>query len=408
MQREIIEARQPFTKTFDLGTGELRMSIGQSPMHYLCRGRLLDIDKRPQKKGRFLLVDKAPYLLQIDPDRPAYRYCSAHRGQVATELICDVGTPPVVEERGVVWHEIADDSDYVVRPLGWGVATYLVLRSRRAPKRWRWRVDGNRDLLQPFVGTDALGRRIEIVQRYEGDHIDIEITGRATSQSVLRGAGKVHWESDLVYPLIIDPTVNEVVPSNADDAFSTWSSSGSVFSGFNSGLTYLQVGKYDAGGSYNYRYYAGVRFTTINIPNAASITSAVLTIDVTLEVGSPNVNVFGVASDNAAQFANPGTRIKNMTKTSASTNVTSPGTGTEAITVTSIVQEIVNRAGWVANNAMAFGFFNNSGAGGNQQFRFASLEHTTAAEAKLDITYSAGGGALPPFRRQTRFFTRRF
>lgn len=134
----------------------------------------------------------------------------------------------------------------------------------------------------------------------------------------------------------------------------------------------------------------GIRFTSVTVPQAAPISSAVLTVTKVGSVtGSPIIATYGVAADNAAVWAT-GNKVKNVTKTTANATL-STGTTTIATTVTTIVQEIVNRAGWVSGNAMSFAVLDaNIPTAG--KFKFQSATNTT--KPTLSVIYGAGAGLL--------------
>lgn len=393
---ELVNKRTPFSKLTDLGNGRKRLRISRAPLHYIDKdGKLADIDLTPSLRGGKHLIDKAPYVLQIDPVVPAYRYVSASGQQVEVELVEAGGKPiamrpPERQRHLFAWPQVAPDTDYMIRPLRWGCSTYMKVASAQAPRTWTWRVRGDYGLLQPLTGTDSSGKRLELVQKFDGEYLTLQWTGRATSRALLRDAKAGAWTTDLTYPLLIDPTVNEVIAAGGDDVFSTWNSGGTNFYAFAGGLANLIAGRY-TGGGYDDRDYAGLRFQTVAVPQAATITSATLVLDV-ISATTPDINIFGNDVDDAAAFADPGNRVKEMTKTSAVTNTTSTATGVQNFTVTSIVQEIVDRAGWASGNDMAFGLFNNSGSD-IHQLSVAALEHATLQEAHLDIDYADAGGA---------------
>ena len=139
------------------------------------------------------------------------------------------------------------------------------------------------------------------------------------------------------------------------------------------------------------------RFLNVTVPKGATIDSATLSLNITVVNGTPNTTLFGVDADNAAAFANPDNLPSAATKTTASADPDPAGTGTKVITITTIVQEIVDRAGWASGSAMAFVVVNNAGSSDNDWLAEDYVDVGTA-EATLDITYTAGAASVP-FRR---------
>ncbi len=104
----------------------------------------------------------------------------------------------------------------------------------------------------------------------------------------------------------------------------------------------------------------GMRFNNINIPQGATITNAFIQFE-TDEVGTDatNLTFWGQAADNAATFTSSSGNISGRTKTAASVAWNSvPAWNTtsekhDSPDLTSIIQEIINRPGWAANNSLA-------------------------------------------------------
>lgn len=389
--RELEHRRTRFSKTFDLGGGRRRLEIGQLPCHFERDGQLHDIDLTPEfddERGQYVLRN-CPYSLRIDGSAPAYSYNSLKGKRVSIEL--------VTQARGCVagdglykWPEVGPDTDYVIQPLPQGCATLLILHSENAPRRWSWRVHGDLSLIRPLVGKDSAGRRLELIERRapETGKIEVEWTGRTLSTSDLRRNKRVLWSDEVTWPVFIDPTVNESIAADGDDARSFWN--GTAFSTFTAGDNLNTAGRFVSQFA-----YVGLRFQTIAIPAGATINSATLTVRTTVVVGSPNVDIYGNDVDNAAVWADPGNRIKNITKTTAVTNRSSWSANADnAITVTSIVAEIIARAGWASNNDIAFGLFNAATAAATHAVQLVAREHATLTEARLAIDYTAGASTV--------------
>jgi len=147
-----------------------------------------------------------------------------------------------------------------------------------------------------------------------------------------------------------------------------------------------------------FHYSGGFRFPGVTIPNAATINSATFTIHVIAVAGSStDLYVYANDVDNAAAFSTTNRpQHASWTRTTASA-VTASGTTADvdvAFNVASIVQEIVDRAGWVSGNAIAFEVDMDAAETYNtitvrdQEDEFAQ----SAAGATLDIDYTAGGG----------------
>jgi hypothetical protein len=137
--------------------------------------------------------------------------------------------------------------------------------------------------------------------------------------------------------------------------------------------------------------YFGMRFTSVNVPNSATIASAAITFRGAAQSGSNGVRtLYGQAADNPGTFSSSTSNdISGRTRTSASVvwNIASiyASTDFQSYQITPIVQEIVNRAGWAANNAMVI-----LGPTTGTQTRTAiSYDDASATAPLLTVTYCA-------------------
>ncbi len=154
-------------------------------------------------------------------------------------------------------------------------------------------------------------------------------------------------------------------------------------------------------------YHVGYRFPGITIPQGTTITSAHLQTE-NYASGTDNftggfdgVTVKGQAIDNAASFTTTTSDISARSVTTATGQDTGPLTNNiwgdltagHGLTVTTIVQEILNRGGWASGNAMAI-LFKGSGTetdkitvyhwdyfSGNQDTRLEIVYTTVSARA---------------------------
>jgi|GEM_PF-426534 len=177
---------------------------------------------------------------------------------------------------------------------------------------------------------------------------------------------------------------NQVVASG-DDAEQALSN-GSM----NTGSSSLEIG-FDNNDP-NDPQLVGVRFDGVGLPQGANILSASLTFtSLSNESGSANFSIAGEDVDNAAGFTNANSNVSNRPATAATVawnNVPAWTTGQAYTTpdLSNVVQEIVNRNGWAANNDMAFLV---SGTG----FREAQAFDGSNGDAPvLNVVYAVGTG----------------
>lgn len=156
--------------------------------------------------------------------------------------------------------------------------------------------------------------------------------------------------------------------------------------------TYLAFGRGDPDGDTN-PCDAGVRFGTVLIPQGSTIHSAYVQVYASDTVSGATVTavVRGEDADNANAFSTYA-NFTNRIKTSASAAWAAVAAWTFGVAYTtpsivSIIQEIVNRPGWVSGNAIAI-FVENNGSTSAAYREFAAYDHLTLAAAQLIVTFS--------------------
>ena len=140
----------------------------------------------------------------------------------------------------------------------------------------------------------------------------------------------------------------------------------------------------------------GLRFTSINIPQGATIDNAYIqfTVDETKN-SNGSKSIYGEDSNSSGAFSSSSNDVSNRTKTSASVSWNPPswnsigaaGTDQRTPNLKSIVQEIVDRSGWNTGNNISF-IIDGSGT------RTAESYDGSASQApKLVVTYTYTSGA---------------
>ena len=139
---------------------------------------------------------------------------------------------------------------------------------------------------------------------------------------------------------------------------------------------------------------AAFRWQSLNIAQAASITSAKLSLYLTSSPGTFSANIRGIDEDNTATWS-AGSRPSQRTKTTATINANEANWNNWVndawvdIDITSVIQEIIDRGGWAANNALAV-VIENTASSGYIWGVFRAYEYAGNVHgAKLDIVYDA-------------------
>lgn len=186
------------------------------------------------------------------------------------------------------------------------------------------------------------------------------------------------------------PTISVNIAAGADDGQEN------VFNGAFSGTSYagtvFRAGKkLQLNGLDKVQWVGALRFQSVNIPQGSTVSSATLTLKKALTVGTPAIQIYGGAQNNAAAWG-VGNRVLTLPKTTNKTSLDTTN-ATSSNNVTAIIQEIVNRAGWVANNAAAFGLFSTGaypGTANHSKFwRGYAFEKGAGFIPNLSITYAS-------------------
>lgn len=208
------------------------------------------------------------------------------------------------------------------------------------------------------------------------------------------------------------PTVNEVIVSNSDDGvaeYEEYYGGGASCNNVDSSHQRIRFrGLSDYGDKYQHweEWRPYLRFQTIDIPQGATITQAKIQLAYHSDNGNAvgnTVTIRGEATDDASSAASSCSAFGSATRTTASVDWSfssgmSAGTFYDTPDIKTIVQEIVSRAGWSADNDMQFFFedltYNNSN---NWLLQFRSKNYSgTTYTPKLVITYFNGEQFTPP------------
>lgn len=181
------------------------------------------------------------------------------------------------------------------------------------------------------------------------------------------------------YPLFIDTTVNYQVAASANDG--TWSN---VFYG-----THYE----SYAGVSTISYHAFARFTGVAVPQGSTVTSATYTVYATASSGLPvsatdvymnnedNPTAIVSVADGNGRALTSAIGWNNIATWTASTWYNSPD-------ISSVVQTVVNRAGWSSGNAMQV-IHKDNVLSGTHYIAYRAYDNSPTNSAKLSITYSS-------------------
>lgn len=153
--------------------------------------------------------------------------------------------------------------------------------------------------------------------------------------------------------------------------------------------------------------HLGYKFPDITIAQGATIQSAYFKVRLNNYTGAGTIlgSIFGNNVDNAASFSTATADITGRARTTAS--VANPDAGLawdtgNGIAITSIIQEIINRAGWVSNNDIALLMIGDE-TGANTNYVEAFLYDYTVGSLgfyKAELRITVQGGDIPYTRYQ--------
>jgi uncharacterized repeat protein (TIGR01451 family) len=187
--------------------------------------------------------------------------------------------------------------------------------------------------------------------------------------------------------------ISQSIAQTTDDAYYAWDDFSSSEVGFYDESDKLYIGYDDINW---YTFTAGLRFQNIEIPQGATITKSFIVVDCNYP-DNPGygtsvetyVDVFADDVDNSSTFTSLSTPA-DRTKTTASaawdiTEVWYDYSYYQTPDLTSITQEIVNRASWASGNSMSYII---EDKGGNSEFRkIRTIDSDPSHAAKLYVEY---------------------
>lgn len=145
-------------------------------------------------------------------------------------------------------------------------------------------------------------------------------------------------------------------------------------------------------------YQGGLGFDPVDVAQGATVSAATLSLVIKSEQAGYNVRFACEDVDDAAAFSSSH-RPSQCTETTANTVITTGMTtgGTRTVDITSAIQEIINRAGWVSGGRINVVGINAAGAAGTDDYFDAEPENFIGApantEATLTIEYTVGAAA---------------
>ena len=401
---EILARRTLRGKTFQFPSGVYRHIVGIAPVHLphdIASFKLGgptdwdDVDLTLEVGGNGKMgIRNSFYNLVMTDGIVGFRYVSKIAGTFQVELFKLGGIdPPIVADpvvRGdeLWWDNVVPGLDFYIKVRSTGVELFKKIRTPTAPKEFTWQITENDPPILNVqslpIGWDNLndtdpsrlaplpvGRQRYLELIFSQTAFQTPQAGQRRYRKTETWTGRTFtvdnsperiktFFNDVQYPVLIDVHVDDAISTDADDGWDdgVWNLSG--YSGTGNTLNTGAARR------------PGYRFQGVDIPNAATITSGVLGLYVFAHSGTATGTLFGNNHDSAPAWAT-GVNLPDtapaMTPTTASAVFSISADGVFNTDIKDIVQEIANRAGWVANNNMAFGIRGALSGGGYAWFR---------------------------------------
>ena len=470
---EDVARRGVFTKTFKLPRGKRHVSLSREPVHYLDDfGRMAEIDLAWQPSdpatGHSHEVAHAPYRAFVLAGKIGVRHESRAGGwlkMVLTHVDGQAVSPliPVtrVDGQTVFW-------DQVVPGLDLKLCTYPhkteIFKQMASPHELTWAIEESEGFKGKFddavVGNDGSGNRLEIVTSRDAGVFTEKWTGRVSKVKDPRTRQKGWVEVDVGdIPVIVDASIVEAIVNTADDGhdrqyikhwtstygghpedltITVWDQAGDVTAGVYNAVTSTTTTTTEYSSSHiafgwaGWRWTAGLRFRSLNIPAGATIDAATLRVRKNRVETPAHIRIRGNDVDDAPVWSagNPPhaagktsasvawspttTSVYTQTdtghSTTSSTYPISSWVNTSTLNVLGPVAEILGRGGWMSGNDLALVLshtkdFPMSSQTSNWSWGVGDWGHAVGVRideygaggnTQLDITYTPGGSA-PPF-----------
>lgn len=404
--QEVVEKRTASTKHFDLGGGNYKAVVSEEVLHFQDEnGQWQEMAPFAVQAGPNIAVSAAPYFCTTLASGLGITFQVRDKPGIATIELTELNDiplsnppVPVLEDGKAWWRDVIPGVDIELRFFEDKAELFKHIKSDIGPVKFTFTKTRSLNFEGSFgestVGWDSEKyeslpnrRRVEILRtdsswvrqgQSETQVTAEEFTGRV--QHINPTTRVRSWHTDVVYPVLIDASISSTSPSGE---------SGYGIDGFSTGWyeSFIVVG-FRSVPSYTFR--GGIRWTSIGIPQGATVNSA----DVQLYgTGATNGSGWSIQVelenvDNAAAFGSAD-RPENLTGITAGTAApTLTAAGYFTITgLTAAFQSVLDRTGWASNNAMriALNPISATGTGDSQYF------DSVTTRPVLNITYNEGG-----------------
>jgi len=390
---EIISRRTRNSKVYQIGFNRFRVESYIGSIHY--KENPDDINKQWKDIDTTiynLKVTSAPYTAEFYEDYPAFKI-SHRKGGFLYEQFVDESNNPVISEgivngNKIMYTDVIEFVDIEIIAINSGVKQNVIVKDKKALKKL-FKVKLISDNVPEILNNYQIkfGKLIEQIRIWdaEGKEVDFE---RDFEDGYLKI--KVEDMPEIVFPVTIDPTVmdEEVIGASADDGTSL-----EYDTSFSNSGSYLYAGEYYASGKEDQTY---LRFTTITIPNGATIDTAKLTMSIAYKDSG---NAEEILADDQANPSTPTTYAdhRGRTRTTAGVKWVVTATGEQDTPdISTVVQELVNSYDYSGGaNAIQFLIDRHVDCSSYCGIYIRSYDLDIAYGATFNCTYTSGATPTP-------------
>lgn len=196
-----------------------------------------------------------------------------------------------------------------------------------------------------------------------------------------------NWLQNAVYPVVIDPTTTYQISNYLDNG------NGYSDNSFTNTASTFNIGRY-----YGYNCFLFLRFTNIIIPRGNIINSAKLQVKSNSTLSTDCSNIIRIRTENVDNATSPTSMPIINTPTIASVNWNpeswSGASWYDSPDIKTIIQEVINRSGWVSGNSIRIDI-DNYNSPDIQAYRAIAnyTNNPVGSGAKLVIDYSSNVSA---------------
>lgn len=369
---EQIDKRTCNAKSF-VGSGDPRkhsVDVAIGAIHYQETPNVkgspwLDIDTRVSKDGK---VNKSPYDLEVYlSGMPGFHYVSKESGEFHVRLraarmpnlaratdILPIIPKPKIEGNKVIWRDIYPDTDLILLADNTQVHLERLIKSPKAPLEFDIDIDERKvgvAKLRPLMPARDANGQLLVMQNEK-------IAGGRRERLKLEVLAEEGVKPEpIAYPILDSTVVDEVVSGGDDDAYEDGAG------GFYRVVNYIVIDSNTNTGIADYRC-GGARFRTVNVPNASVIDTAYGRFwGASGAHDDANMKIYGNAVDDAVDFLADASIIGRARTTDFASYVQDGvyvGGYRNGPEMKAVIQELVNRPLWVANNDMVLLYIANS------------------------------------------------